>query len=244
MKKSRALFKDYFEAVYRHGNIFSPRQYEKAYESFKMNYSEVLPESREASILDLGAGGGQFLYYLKKEGYSNYRGIDISPQQVEFCKKNVTDRAMEADAFDFLKNKHEEYDAVVANDILEHIPKDRTMELLALVRRSLKQRGVLIVRVPNMSNPFSLNSRYCDFTHETGFTQKSLYQVLWMSGFRDIVFPARGRIKVRSLRNLFRKWLLALLRKFIRFCYYVQDFTVPSHLEKNIVAVARKGQDK
>jgi 2-polyprenyl-3-methyl-5-hydroxy-6-metoxy-1,4-benzoquinol methylase len=240
MASGPELFKDYFDSAYKHGNIFSKQQYDKASESFESRYSDVMPRDKQANILDLGAGGGQFLYYLRKKGYSNYMGIDISAQQVEFCKKNVTDRVLEADAFQFLKGKQVTYDAIVANDVLEHIRKEDLPALLNMVKSCLKKKGVFIARVPNMSNPFSLNSRYCDFTHETGFTPRSLYQVLWLSGFRDIAILPPEKIRVRSLRNLVRRSLVALLRFVIRSSYYIQSFSVPDNLDKNIVVAAKK----
>jgi len=91
-----------------------------------------------------------------------------------------------------------------------------------------------------MSNPFSLDTRYSDFTHEIGFTAKSLYQVLWSGGFRDIRILPSKIIPVRSVRNFARRILVNVLHKSIRFLYYIQDFTVPQNLDKNLVAVSTK----
>lgn len=43
---------------------------------------------RNDSILDLGCNCGYYLHFLKKEGYTNLHGIDISPEAVTFGKAN------------------------------------------------------------------------------------------------------------------------------------------------------------
>lgn len=189
--------------------------------------------------MDVGCGVGHFLYHLDRMGYDNFVGIDISREQVDFCEKNVSAKIKLADAFEFLQNEDEGYAAIVAHDFLEHLPKDKTMAFLELVYKALVDKGLFIIRVPNMSNPFSLDSRYRDFTHETGFTEKNLYQVLWIAGFRDIqIFSSK--IQIRSFRNRVRSFLVRLFHTLIRFLYYIQDFSVPNNLGKNLIAICRK----
>ena len=120
---SRELFEEYFDSSFKKGNILTEKQYEKAACEFKRFYDGVMPQDKGAVILDIGCGAGHFLYYLKKEGFENFLGIDIS---------------------------------------------------------------------------------------------------------------------VRSVRNFLRKGLVRMLHSFIRFIYYIQDFTVPDNLDKNLVIVARK----
>jgi len=122
---------------------------------------------------------GHFLYFLNKMGYSNFIGIDISPQQVAFVRKYITNNVILADGFDFLKEairRREHFDIIVLNDVIEHIPKVKILELLKLILNTLKPGGKVFIKTGNMWNPFNLGIRYIDFTHETGFTEDSLYQ--------------------------------------------------------------------
>lgn len=240
MKERADLFDEYFESNFKFGNILSEEQYMKAFEAFDKYYGSILPQCKDSMILDIGCGGGHFLYYLDKKGYCNYLGIDISSQQVNYCRENISDRVQQIDAADFLQGKEGAYDAIVANDVLEHIPKKETISFVSIIQKSLKPGGVFIARVPNMSNPFAMNSRYCDFTHEIGFTEKSLYQVLWVGGFRDINMLSPRTITVKTVRNFFRKVFLKMLNGIVRFLYYIQDLTVPVNLDGNIVVVAKK----
>ncbi|MCR8454597.1 MAG: class I SAM-dependent methyltransferase [Crenarchaeota archaeon] len=70
---------------------------------YKRWYGPFLPEDRDARILDIGCGMGHFLYFLKEEGYRNFLGVDISREQVNFVRKYITDKVVEADAFTFLE---------------------------------------------------------------------------------------------------------------------------------------------
>ena len=179
-------FDEYFDSIYGEGKKLTKNEYESHSVRFEEIYREFLPENRSTNILDVGAGAGYFLYHLKKKGYTNFYGIDISKQQVKFCKEKVTERIECADAFDFLKSKENTYDFISAHDVLEHIQKDKVIPLLKLFYASLKPQGQLLLRVPNMGNPFSVRLRYVDFTHNVGFTERSLRQVLWLGGFRNI----------------------------------------------------------
>jgi SAM-dependent methyltransferase len=238
-KAGSKMYGAYFDSAFKHSNILSKREYENIAKEFNFYYGAFLPANKDAPILDVGCGGGHFLYFLKKKGYTNYLGIDISAQQIDFCKKNITEKVKLADAFQFLKNNKKEYSVIIAHDVLEHIVKSKTYTFLRLILGSLDENGLLVLRVPNMSNPFSLDSRYKDFTHETGFTEKSLYQLLWDEGFREILITS-STIRIASLKNRVRYLLVAGYQKLIRFLYYIQDFSVPEHLGKNLIVICRK----
>ena len=90
-----------------------------------------------------------------------------------------------------------------------------------------------------MSNPFSLDSRYRDFTHLIGFTEKSLYQILCSAGFEEIKIKS-SEIRVKSFKSFVRKKMVQILYKTIKYLYYIQDFTVPNNLGKNLIVTCKK----
>jgi 2-polyprenyl-3-methyl-5-hydroxy-6-metoxy-1,4-benzoquinol methylase len=235
----KILYGQYCESCYKHSNILIGSEYEKVSKSYEEVYKNVLPEDLNAKILDIGCGLGHFLYFLSKKGYKNYLGIDISEQNIDYCKKNISKNVALIDACDYLENVIDKFDLIVAHDLLEHIPKHETLKFLQLVFNALKKNALLTVRVPNMSNPFSLDSRYRDFTHENGFTEKSLYQVLWVSGFREIHISST-KIPVKTFRNKIRKLMVKALHKIIKFLYYIQDYSVPKNLGKNLIVLCKK----
>ncbi|UCE22872.1 MAG: class I SAM-dependent methyltransferase [Candidatus Aminicenantes bacterium] len=206
-EKRKKLFDEYFSSIFSHSNVFSLREYENSFSQFRLNYNRFIPSKTGEKILDIGCGAGHFLYYLEKKGYTDFLGIDISPQQIDFCRENVSKSVEQADAFEFLKEKKNTYEAIVANDLLEHIPKEEIVKFLKLVNAALKDKGVFLMRTPNMGNPFAVYSRYKDFTHEVGFTERSLYQVFWTAGFRDIQVLSYKKYSTCTLKRFFESVL-------------------------------------
>ena len=228
------FFEEYFDSIFSHSNVFSKKEYEEHFLDYEINYGKFLPKDKDAKILDIGCGAGHFLYFLNKKGYENFQGIDISSQQVDFCKKNISEQVEKADIHDFLENKDNLYDAIAANDLLEHIPKDKTIRFLILANKALKANGVFLIKTPNLGNPFAIFSRYKDFTHTIGFTEKSLYQILWVAGFRNIqILPFQER-------GFARKAFVGLIHFFLRKLFWYQGFVAPGILSPVLVAVAKK----
>jgi hypothetical protein len=128
----------------------------------------------------------------------------------------------------------------VANDFIEHLPKNKVIEFLILVNKSLKLNGVFIAKTPNMGNPFSLYSRYFDFTHEVGFTEKSLFQILCTTNFTNVsILGFKNKLYLSPKLIIERA-----ITKFIFFCItktmQYQGFNAPTILYKNLVAVSQK----
>lgn len=239
-KRRKELFDEYFSSIFSHSNVFSRKEFENASLHFELNYENLMPPLKEAKILDIGCGTGHFLYYLEKKGYLNYLGIDISRQQISFCKKNVSKHVKIADAFKFLKDKEDIYDVVVANDLLEHIPKDEIIKFLELVHKTLKQDGLFLIKTPNLGNPFTIYLRYKDFTHEAGFTDKSLYQVLWIAGFRNIQILPYRRYYDHKIKLVIELKLTKIIWFIMTKLFQMQGFVAPEILTPLLLGVAKK----
>ncbi len=239
-EKRKALFTEYFSSIFSHSNVFSKKEYENSFSQFELNYRHFIPPAKNAKILDIGCGTGHFLYSLEKKGYTHFLGIDISPQQVDFCSEHVSKNVEVADAFEYLKEKKNSYDAIVANDLLEHIPKEEIIEFLKLVNTALKDKGVLLIRTPNMGNPFSLYPKYKDFTHEVGFTDRSLYQVFWTAGFRDIQILPYKNYPIRTFKRFVESRLARLTGFILTKLFQIQGFIAPRVLTPLLIGVARK----
>ena len=159
----KEVYSRYYEHFVRF-NSPTEESFRSVAKSYAAWYKRFLPPNKDARILDVGCGMGHFLYFLRSQSYSNFFGIDISEQQVDFVKKNISENAVVADAFDFLKEDGL-FDVIAVNDVIEHIPKERLLEFLHLVFNSLENEGVVFIKTDNMSNPFGLRGRYMDITH-------------------------------------------------------------------------------
>lgn len=206
---------------------------------FKNYLAKHLPENKDSKILDLGCGYGSFVYFLNKLGYQNVFGIDVSQEQIDQAKALGIKNIEQKDIFQYLENKENELDLIVMLDVLEHLTKDEIMTILKRVFKSLKPKGRLIVQTLNAESPFFGRIRYGDFTHETGFTAKSLNQVLRVNGFKSIDFyPIRPIVHNFKSRIRFVLWLIVETLLNIRFL--IETGGLGNILTQNLVATAEK----
>jgi hypothetical protein len=90
-----------------------------------------------------------------------------------------------------------------------------------------------------MSNPFSLDSRYRDFTHECGFTDESIYQVLYIAGFRNIsVCPSQ--VSGKSIKSYLSRALNSLIHSILKKLFWHQGISAPKILSCRLIVMAKK----
>jgi 2-polyprenyl-3-methyl-5-hydroxy-6-metoxy-1,4-benzoquinol methylase len=152
-----------------------------------------LPKNKNAYIADLACGGGKFLYYIKNLGYKKIAGVDISPEQVQIAKQ-ITDDIFEEDVINWLSSNINSFDFITGFDIIEHLDKKSVLNFLDSCNASLKNGGTLILQTTNAESPWGEAMRYADFTHEVSFTPKSLYRLLKLYGFSNIVAREVGPV--------------------------------------------------
>jgi SAM-dependent methyltransferase len=209
---------------------------------FKKNYGPHLPGRRDALILEIGCGVGHFLHYLQREGYVRAVGIDTSPECVDACKSQGLN-PQQADAFEYLSGKAGQFDAIVCNEVFEHLPKERGDELATLCLNALTEDGVLLIKVPNAACPVvGTRGLYSDITHETGFTDHSLKMLLTVAGFQDVqVLGPDIYVTPNPLANIAGKFLFRSLTTAYRLLYRLYGVRLIPIMTKSILAVARKG---
>ncbi len=181
-------YRELLYACYRTGHYeaINPGTLNRFYvEDFRSQFAGFLPLDRKARIVDLGCGKGFLVQFLLQEGYKNVLGIDTSQEQVEFAKKSGLPVAR-ADALQFLR-ENGDLDVVICTDLVEHFSKDEVVGFLTAIYDALAPGGSLIVRTINCSSILGTTARYTDFTHETGFTERSLRQVLVACGFKTVL---------------------------------------------------------
>lgn len=143
-----------------------------------------LPESREASILDLACGAGKLLCFFKNKGYKKLTGMDISPDQVALARQVIPD-IIQGNILEHLEQNPSSYDLITAFDIIEHFHKDEVLCFLDGCYTALKPNGRLILQTPNADSPWGTMLRYGDFTHEICFNPNSLSRLLKVIGFQQ-----------------------------------------------------------
>ncbi|MCK4786726.1 MAG: class I SAM-dependent methyltransferase [Desulfobacteraceae bacterium] len=100
------------------------------------------------SVLDVGCGGGDAYSFAHKTGRYAV-GIDVDPKRLSrACKRGIYNKLIQADvrAFGDLFAP-ESFDAVVALDIVEHLPRDDSERLVEDMERIA--RKVVVIVTPN-----------------------------------------------------------------------------------------------
>ncbi len=186
-----AVYKDYLsQHVHFTYNNYNQKFLDNFLPIYRAYFKRLLPKDKNAKIVDLGCGCGSFLYFLNKEGYLNTLGVDCSQEQVDLAHKLGIKSVICENLVDTVKKHNQEFDVIVAIDVLEHFKRDELFILVKSMRDALKPGGILIIRSPNADGPFFGRYRYIDFTHEIVFTKLSITELLVRSGFHDVkVYP-------------------------------------------------------
>jgi SAM-dependent methyltransferase len=208
---------------------------------FKKNYLPLLPQSKAARIVDLGTGLGHFLFFLKRAGYTNILGVDVGSEVIEFCRRRGFP-VVEEEIIHYLESHNELVDAFVVSDVMEHQQKDQMWKILELIKKRLTPGGVVLIKVPNMGNPLLGNdSRWLDITHEVGFNENSMRQVLFMAGYNNVkIIGPDIYVTNNPFLNIAGRTLTTLLDKLFFLIFLLYGRTETSIFSKNILAAAYK----
>ena len=214
---------------------------------YKRMFKELLPEDKNANILDVGCGFGLAMYALNKFGYKNIQGIDISPEQVQACNSKNLKVELVEDSIKWLEQNENTYDTIISLDVLEHIPVEHHLKFLKAINKALKNNGEFICTVPNANSTFASRWRYNDWTHFTSFCEHSLEFVILNSNFKnvevsEIEFMKRPKYPFIPRKSVIHWMFFKAMRCFRRLEAIAElgaeGKTIP--LSLNILAVAQK----
>ncbi len=204
----------YQSFVSKHWNyihVLSQDEFDFHAKLYSKTYLDHLPQDKQAPILDVACGAGHFLYFLKKFGYTNAAGIDISEEQLEIARKMGVKEVKNVDMFKFLAKNKGKYELIIANDIVEHLTKNEVIDFLDALFAALRPGGQVIINTENAASLFGSSRVFIDFTHEQGFTPISLSQVLRVCGFDKVrIFP-------NSPVHSFSSWVRVQMWKVVEF---------------------------
>jgi len=115
---------------------------------FPKRYAVILNELRhleKGRLLDIGCGEGVLLDNIRSLGF-DVAGIDYSERAVEMCHtKNLDVVCLDIEGQGFPFN--EEFDIVIASEIIEHLYD--CYGFLASANKCLKEKGLLLLTTPN-----------------------------------------------------------------------------------------------
>lgn len=138
----------------------------------------------EDSIIDIGCNDGKFLMALKNQGFKNLLGVEPTKNTAEAAKSSgfsVINEYLDVVIAESLVREHGKFDVVVTRQVLEHI-KD-VKSFLVSARTLLKNKGILVIEVPDSE----INFKHSDYgvweEHVNYFTQSSLTRILSEMGW-------------------------------------------------------------
>ncbi|MDD3905526.1 MAG: class I SAM-dependent methyltransferase [Candidatus Omnitrophica bacterium] len=240
MTMREKLFKDYLFKNDLPKELDHTVPNKRSLEGCEAMFLKFIPPDKNIKILDVGCGCGQLLYMLREHGYNRIKGVDLGQAQIDLTKK----LGIEADKIDDLPDyldKNYGWDVVVMNQVIEHFPKDKVYLYLDAIKKSIVPGGKIIIGTPNMALLSGGFQRYIDFTHEIGFTERSLRQVLKICGFEETQIS--GEVPSLKFRPKFLVWffLRSIWFKMLSFLYLLERGTErPGIISRHLIAVAKK----
>jgi 2-polyprenyl-3-methyl-5-hydroxy-6-metoxy-1,4-benzoquinol methylase len=158
----------------------------------RMDLISLLPDNPEQNILEIGAGGGDTLTYIKQNGLAKevmgFESFTIlnSNQDNQLIDKFVFGNIEKSD----IPVEDNYYDVIIMGDVLEHLVD--TWSAILKTQRKLKKGGKLIVSIPNTreimtyfkiylkgSFEYDPAGKILDKTHICFFFAKKIY-CIWL----------------------------------------------------------------
>lgn len=210
-------------------------------ESYADNFSDLLPKNKYSKILDIGCGAGQFLHYLKMQGYKNIEGVDLGAEQIKFVEAMGISGHMISSLIEFLNAKIDYYDFIIMIGVIEHFKKDELFENLISIQNALKKGGIFVFVTFNPACVSGMFQRYIDFTHELAFTERSAYQIMRVVGFKNI--KIRGDKIGLRMRPKKIIWIMInkLWYKILGLIYYIEKgMDRPKILSRHLIVMGEK----
>lgn len=146
---------------------------------------------RDAAVLDVGTGNGEFLEALQAKGFSRLAGHEIPGQALDRLRARGFDVYQD---YDYSALPDAAFDAVCLLDVAEHVSDPRL--LFAACFRTLRSGGLLYLHTPVVSR-----------------LDRAVHGLLRVPGARALGRAwQRGRTSIFHLRNYTARSLEALLR--------------------------------
>ncbi len=202
-------------------------------------YGKHLPANKNAMMLDIGCGDGNFVYWLNKQGYANAHGIDISAEQIARGEKMGIKNLVCADLIEYLTKGEKKYDFIIARDVIEHFTRNEVFEILALVNKNLTDNGRFVMQVPNGQGLYFTTIFYGDYTHEMAYTVSSVNQIILNTGYRKSACYPTGPVP-KGIVSTFRYYLWQLKVANHKFWKMVETGNGKGIFTSNLIAVIDK----
>jgi glycosyltransferase involved in cell wall biosynthesis/2-polyprenyl-3-methyl-5-hydroxy-6-metoxy-1,4-benzoquinol methylase len=155
----------------------------------------------QAPVLDLGCGRGELLDLLAQAGVPA-SGVDMDAGMVEHARAKGHEVAL-GDAVAHLRALAPgSLGAVVALEVIEHLPYQALLELLALAHSRLRPDGVLLLETVNPHAVHAMKAFWVDPTHQHPLFPEVTLELCRVTGFAEALwFHPTGSGEFETDRN-------------------------------------------
>jgi len=151
-------------------------------------YVELLRE--RAPVIDIGCGRGELLDLLREAGIEA-RGIDLDAGMVAHSREKGHD-VEQAEALDYLEGLDDgSVGALVALQVIEHLPYPSLVRLFELAHAKLRPRGILLVETVNPHALPAFKTFFVDLSHVAPIFPEVAVVLCRLTGFDAayVLFP-------------------------------------------------------
>lgn len=206
---------------------------------YDTNYRQWLPDDRQAPILDIGCGQGDFVRYAHSLGYRNITAVDIDTQAIAALKHLDGVTALTAQIGDTLPSTlYGPWALIVAKQMIYYVDRREASALLRSLAAALAPDGRLIIEIFNGSLLSSRFTQAKDPGILTAYTDLGLERLLVRAGLK--VESIEGAIIHASLPYCIARSAWHCLYRLLLILDRGRDEELPRVWGKSIIAVGRK----
>jgi 2-polyprenyl-3-methyl-5-hydroxy-6-metoxy-1,4-benzoquinol methylase len=151
-------------------------------------------------LLDVGAGGGEFVYLAGKAGF-DARGVEPHQGYAEQARVALGAGVVHAAVQD-AEFPDESFDVITLHHVLEHLPDP--VDALSRIWRWLAPGGLLMIEVPDVLSRYHAPARRFHEAHIHSFNRAGLEDLIRNGGFMVATIthaPVTGHIGLVARKN-------------------------------------------
>tara|TARA_R110000868_G_scaffold9937_10_gene48927 strand:+ start:1009 stop:1980 length:972 start_codon:yes stop_codon:yes gene_type:complete len=154
-----------------------------------IRFSRLAPYiSGGARVIDIGAGGGEFLYLLARKGF-DVAGIEPHAGYANYARE-MYGADIKAGTLETVKFPEEGSDAITMHHVLEHTSSP--LSALRQIWTWLKPNGIAVIEVPNLASWAHAPHHRFHKAHLHTFNRTGLEDALINAGFEIVEMSAPG----------------------------------------------------
>ena len=199
---------------------------------------------REVKLLEIGAGTGDIIKYIKKQNQAfETFAVEPNPSMWKyFADSGVT---LLRTPLEHIENLSLDFDAIFAFEVIEHLLEPKRLFEKAFTL--LKPGGKLILSTPNAHSLEVLSLREAsntlDIEHISILSPLGIHSLAKDYGFSVSVIETPGRFDLELMNSKYRKNLLRLFLKGNSSEIKVQEFIAKSGLSSHMKLVLEKAKN-